>query len=161
MLQLPDGLKIRPATPADAEVIVHHRRRMFEDMGYRDEAAEDAMVAAARPVIEAGLHDGSYQGWLVEADGQVVAGGGVTILPFQSNPHDPGSRRAWIQNMYTEPGYRRRGLARQILTVIVAWCEAEGFRAVHLHASDEGRPLYEAAGFRPTSEMRLVLEPKS
>ena len=90
----------------------------------------------------------------------MVAGGGVTILPFQSNPHDPGPRRAWIQNMYTEPEYRRRGLAREILRVIVAWCEEDGFRAVSLHASDEGRALYEAAGFRPTNEMRLALGPK-
>lgn len=59
--------------------------------------------------------------------------------------------------MYTDPDYRRRGLARQITHVMIFWCRAEGFASVSLHASKAGRPLYEAMGFQPTNEMRLKL----
>jgi hypothetical protein len=38
------------------------------------------------------------------------------------------------------------------------WGRTHGIRAVILHASSEGRPLYEKLGFRPTNEMRLMLE---
>ena len=41
----------------------------------------------------------------------------------------------------------------------LAWCRAHGIRAVILHASEDGAPLYEALGFRRTNEMRIVLEP--
>jgi hypothetical protein len=37
----------------------------------------------------------------------------------------------------------------------VEWCRADGFHGVVLHASDEGRPLYESMGFQTTNEMRL------
>jgi GNAT superfamily N-acetyltransferase len=152
-----DAGRVREAAGADLDVILHHKRSMFRDMGVGTEAELDAMVATARPFIGAALEDGSYRAWLVDLDGHVVAGGGVAIVPFQPNPFDPRPRRAWILNMYTEPPFRRRGLARRILVAMLAWCREEGFGSVFLHASDAGRPLYESLGFVPTSEMRLDL----
>ena len=49
--------------------------------------------------------------------------------------------------MYTEPEHRRRGLARRLMAEMIAWCRAAGLGSVSLHASDAGRPLYEALGF--------------
>src|SRR5579872_3550615 len=97
------AIRIRQATAADVDVIVLHRRNMFADMGYGDEAQRETMAIAARPFIEAALKDGSYRGWFVEDQDRVVAGGGVAIVGFQPTPLDPNPRRAWILNMYTEP----------------------------------------------------------
>jgi GNAT superfamily N-acetyltransferase len=150
--------RIRQATLEDLDVVLYHRRRMFEDMGFTDRAALEAMLATSTPLIGRGLAEGSYRGWLVEASGDgVVAGGGIIILDFQAHPADPWPRRAWVVNMFTEPGHRRRGLARLLMETMVAWCRAEGMRHLYLHASDEGRPLYEDMGFTPTNEMRLIL----
>lgn len=150
--------KIRPATPRDLDVVLYHRRRMFEDMGFTDRQALDAMIASSTPLLRRGLTDGTYQGWLVEAPGnRVAAGGGVIVLQFQSHPTDPRPRRAWVVNMFTEPEDRRRGLARELMQTILGWCKAEGMRFLYLHASDTGRPLYESLGFTPTGEMHLAL----
>ncbi len=152
------GYRVRRASPGDLDLVLRHRRRMFEDMGYRDVATLDVMQAAAEPFMAQGLADGSYRGFLVEDErGDVVAGGGVALVPFQPHPRDPTSRRAFILNMFTEPAHRRRGLARRLMQAMVTWCREQGFQAVSLHASDEGRPLYEALGFTPTNEMRLLL----
>jgi GNAT superfamily N-acetyltransferase len=149
---------LREATVADVAVIVHHRRAMFREIGYCDEAQLAAMAATSAAFIKAGLESGSYRGWLAETDTGVVAGGGLVIVGFPSGPRDPNPRRVWILNMYTEPEYRRRGLARSILQTMIDWCRKQGFRWVSLHASDAGRHLYESLGFEPTSEMRLMLK---
>jgi len=150
--------RIRPATALDLEVVLHHRRRMFEDMGFTDPPALDAMLASATPLLRRGLADGTYRGWLAEeSGGGIVAGGGVIILEFQSRPDDPRPQRAWVVNMFTEPEHRRRGLARRLMESMLAWCRAEGMRCLYLHASDDGRPLYESMGFTSTNEMRLDL----
>ena len=60
-----------------------------------------------------------------------------------------------ILNLYTEPEFRRRGIARQIMLTILSWVKDHGLRAVNLHASAAGRPLYEKLGFEATNEMRL------
>ena len=154
-----DDFRLRAATPADLEVILHHRRAMFEDMGYRDAAALDATLATSRPYIAQGLAEGFYLGWLAEdASGRVVAGGGVIVHPWVSHPAHPLPRRAYILNVYTEPDSRRRGLARRILQAIVEWARSDGFGSVALHASEEGRALYESMGFKITNEMRLDLK---
>ncbi len=153
-----EEVKLREATAADVETIVRHRRAMFADMGYGDEVSREAMVLTARPFIAAALADGSYRGWLVEDAGRVVAGGGLAIVGFQPTPMDARPRRAWVLNMYTEPGYRGRGLGKQLMEAMIGWCREEGFKHLSLHASLAGRPLYERLGFKPTNEMRLSLE---
>ena len=149
---------IRPATVADLDVVLHHRRRMFEDMGHTDPAAMAAMLHSSTPLLRDGLASGRYRGWLVEAaTAGVVAGGGVIVLDFQSHPIDPRPQRAWVVNMFTEPEHRRRGLARRLMDVMIDGCRADGMKTLYLHASDEGRSLYEGLGFEPTNEMRLAL----
>lgn len=151
-------ITIRNANVADLATIIRHRRSMFGEMGYREEAALNAMEATSAPFIRAALADGSYRGWLAETALGVVAGGGLMVVGFPSAPHDPTPHRAWILNMYTEPEYRGRGLARSIVEAMTSWCREQGFGWVSLHASEAGRHLYEQLGFKPTNEMRLSLK---
>jgi len=37
------------------------------------------------------------------------------------------------------------------------WCREHGYDRVVLHASKEGKPLYESLGFEPANEMRFRL----
>ncbi len=153
-----EHFQIREATTDDIKIVMHHRRSMFFDMGYRDEAALAAMVATSEPFFLKGLSMGSYRGWFVEEPaGKVIAGGGIIILDYHSSPLDPLAKRPVIVNMFTEPEFRRRGLARKLMNIMIDWCKKEGFGTVLLHASDEGRPLYESLGFEQTNEMRLKL----
>ena len=153
-----EKILIRPATIEDLGLVLQHRTAMFSDVGYQDAASLALMRASSEVFLRNGLVDGTYRGWLaMTGDGRVVAGGGVAIIPWSGSPEDPAPRRGWVQNVYTEPGFRHRGIARQVMETIVAWCRAEGFHAVSLHASAFGRPLYESMGFRPTNEMRLFL----
>lgn len=149
---------IRSSTIDDLAVILRHRRRMFEDMGYTDIEALDAVVTVSTPLIEKGLRDGTYRAWFaVDEVGQVVAGAGIITLTFQPHARDPRAERTWIVNVFTEPEHRRKGLARQVVQAAIDWCRGEGMKIVFLHASDEGRALYENLGFQPTGEMRLPL----
>jgi predicted GNAT family acetyltransferase len=66
--------------------------------------------------------------------------------------------RGNIVNVYVEPAYRRRGLARALTEACLDWCRQHTIHMVILHASDAGRPVYAALGFEPTNEMRLVLQ---
>jgi len=145
-------IAIREATRGEAAIILHQRRSMFRDMGEGTVEELDRMVEVASPW----LADGSYRHWLaLDASGRVAGGGGVLLSPWPANPRDPCRQRAVILNVYTEPEFRRRGIARQIMLAILAWVEGHGFRSVNLHASDEGRQLYEKLGFAATNEMRL------
>ncbi len=153
------NIRIRGATPEDCEIILHHRRSMFEEMKEGSPGELDRMVEVMRPWLSQALDRETYQGWLAEnTDARVVAGGGVVILSWPASPRDPYNRRALIVNVYTEPEFRGRGLARKIMMTILEALKRQGLRSAALHASAAGRPLYESMAFTPTNEMRLRFE---
>jgi GNAT superfamily N-acetyltransferase len=58
-----------------------------------------------------------------------------------------------VQNVYTDPAWRKRGVARALMAVVMQWASERSLDRLVLHASEEGRPLYVSLGFGPTREM--------
>lgn len=153
-----DSLMIRLATLDDLPTLVQHRRRMFEDIGYSDTAALDAMDAAFVTWLPEHMERGDYRTWLVTtADGEIVAGAALWVMDWPPGPVDASCRRPFVYNVYTHPDYRRRGLARRLMAEVLGWCRERRLKLVALHASDEGSPMYESLGFQHTNEMMLWL----
>lgn len=50
-------------------------------------------------------------------------------------------------NMYTNPKYRRKGIAYKTLDMLIQDSKSKGISAISLEATDMGRPLYEKYGF--------------
>jgi GNAT superfamily N-acetyltransferase len=138
---------VREATLDDADALVRHRVGMFTDMGEAFDPA--ALESSYREWLAAMMPAGTYRSWLVEHDGVIVAGGGITVLPWPPSPRNLGHRIAFVYNVYTERAHRRRGLARLIMDRAHQWCAANGIHTVALHASSDGRPLYEDMGYIP------------
>lgn len=153
----PENILIRPASLADIPEILRQRRRMYEDIHHTDSDALDTVVSLSAAYFKVAIAEGSFQAWLATDSERAVAGGAVLVSPWPAHPNDLECRRATILNVYTDPEYRRRGISRAIMQTIVAWCRSERFAFVSLHASTEGRPLYESLGFEPSNEMRLKL----
>jgi GNAT superfamily N-acetyltransferase len=152
-------MTIRPATLEDADVdaIVHHRRAMFADMGYGDERALEAMAVHFRPWLRRKMEAGEYRAWFAIApDSSIAAGLGLWLMDWPPHMVAAGSWRGNILNVYTEPAHRRCGMARALMQVALDWCAAHDVGAVILHASPDGRALYESLGFTPSNEMRLI-----
>jgi GNAT superfamily N-acetyltransferase len=149
---------IREGTVADAELIIKHRRAMFSDMGFRDAVWLDGVANSFLPWVRQKLATGEYLAWFAVApDGSVAAGAGLWLLDWFPHRLDRGALRGYLLNVYTEPAYRRRGLARQLVQITLDLCRERGIAIATLHASDEGRPLYESLGFKATNEMRIEL----
>jgi GNAT superfamily N-acetyltransferase len=150
---------IRLAALEDAGTISEHRHRMFLDMGKHDPQKLEAMTNAYRPWLASKMAAGEYLGWFATSeDGAVAAGLGLWLMDWPPHVIGTGLRRGNIINVYTEAAHRRRGLARRLLNTALDWCRANGVDVVILHASKDGRQLYESVGFQPTNEMRLILD---
>jgi GNAT superfamily N-acetyltransferase len=153
-----DPVHIRVAKAEDIDTLLAHRRNMFHDMGYTDEAALEAMTAAFLPWVRRRMETGEYLAWVAadKAD-SIVAGLGLWLMDWPPQMIGPGARRGNILNVYTNPSHRRQGIARSLMGIALDWCRSNGIRAVILHASEDGRPLYESLGFQPANEMRLLI----
>ena len=148
-----DAVIVRRATVDDLPLLLRYRRAMAEEMNAPDPAAVDRMIAALEPYLRVAMPGGRWRAWIAEPGGC----GAVEIVQWVPGRLDPTPRRAWIHSVYVQPSLRRRGIGRQLTQTMVAWCREQGFQSVYLHASEEGRPLYESLGFEPSTEMRLRL----
>jgi ribosomal protein S18 acetylase RimI-like enzyme len=147
-------LETRLATIADAALISSHRRAMFEAMGRGTTESLDAMTRAFESWLLPRLADRRYTGWIISDAASPVASAGVLILEWPPHPLDPtGESRAYLLNVFVEPAYRRRGLARELVRLSLAEAHRRRIRIVSLHASAQGRPVYESLGFRAANEM--------
>lgn len=148
---------IRPLTPADLDTIVHHRHRMFVDAGKPDDEAMRAKSAAFREWLQPRLADGRYYGWFAMAGEEVAAGLGMMTVDWPPHPLHLEPARGYILNVYTEPAHRRHGLARRLTDRALEESKQRGLHVLFLHATEQGRYVYEQAGFRSTNEMQLHL----
>ena len=148
--------RIRPATLDDIDVLVRHRIGMFTNMGVPLDTT--ALGEAFRAWLVEVMPPGTYRAWLAEtAEGEIAAGGGITILPWPPGPRYLGDRLAFVYNVYTEPVHRRRGLAHLVMDAIHAWCREAGITSRALNTSLDGRPLYESMGYAVAESPMMFL----
>ena len=151
-------LETRLATVEDAELIAQQRRQMFVDAGQAEDSGLQVMMENFVEWVRPRLVDGSYIGWIVEAEGRVVAGAGMWMMDFPPHWMDAQAMRAYLLNFYVEPAFRGHGLAYRLLKLSVEEARGRGVKVVSLHASKFGRPIYERNGFEQSTEMMLRLE---
>ena len=140
---------------------------MFHDMGDIPDHLFEEFRDMSRDRLREQLTSGEYIGWLASpADslGKIIGGAGVQLRramphPLTSPNGEAGiaeGRHAIIVNVFTEPEWRRRGVAALLMQHIIDWSRKERLDRLVLHASDEGRALYEKLGFVLTNEMKFV-----
>ncbi len=156
--------EIRRATEADAPTLAAQRVLMFRDMGNLDPSLEDVLLEAGTDQMAEAIASGEYVAWVLCPVGEparIIGGGGVQLRHLFPRPEADGKRiligrEGIVLNVYVEQAFRRRGLARRIMKEILAWVPTSDIVRLVLHASDEGRQLYEDLGFVPTTEMRFA-----
>jgi GNAT superfamily N-acetyltransferase len=148
---------VREATADDIPEILEQRKRIYQDMGHDVSEALATMLSTSKVYLAQALPAGSFRSWLATVEDRIAGGGAVLLSPWPSHTYDGECRRATILNVYTYPEFRRRGIATHLMHTMTEWCRNQGLAMVYLHASKDGRSLYESLGFEPTTEMRLKL----
>jgi GNAT superfamily N-acetyltransferase len=131
---------------------------MFEDMRHRTRAqhrvADDSYRRWAPAMMKKNLLRCRL---VVTRDGEAAAGGCVWLRDVQPGPGHPAEKVPYLLSMYTEPRFRRRGLAMMLVEEAMAWARKNGYREMTLHASKKGRKVYRKLGWERTWEMKVEL----
>ena len=159
-----ESFAVREAKVADIPVLAHHRAAMFRDMGTLPLHQMQSLERATASYLGEALPRGEYFAWVAEqSEGTsvIIGGAGVQLRPILPRPRSGTDDlelgpEAIVLNVYVEPTWRRRGVAEALMRALLHELAARSVRRIVLHASDEGRRLYERLGFVATNEMRLT-----
>jgi ribosomal protein S18 acetylase RimI-like enzyme len=152
-------LTTRRATTEDAGSITLHRKAMFADMRDAPETVLEEMGQNFEPWVRRMIANDKYVGWITSDGERAVGSAGLLILDWAPHFLDPRcDQRGYILNVFVEPEYRVRGIAKALTVECMAEAKRRGIGVVALHASKKGQPVYEKLGFKTSNEM-LFIEP--
>lgn len=80
-------------------------------------------------------------------DGAIIATSGMSFVEKPPYFSCPTGKIGLISSMYTDPHFRRQGIAKELLSRVVADARAYGCSCVQITASEMGVYLYEDFGF--------------
>lgn len=107
---------------------------------------------------KAAFESDSHTAYLIFDKDKFIGAGGISYYTVMPTYHNPSGKKAYVMNMYTNPDYRRKGIAIKTLDLLINDARNRGITNISLEATDMGRPLYEKYGFvQMLSEMELPM----
>ena len=138
-------IRYRKLERQDLDLFIQMRIRQL-----REEGAEEEMdlAPALKDYYVRHMADGTFQSWLGVDGERIVATSGISFVEKPPYFGCPSGKIALLSSMYTDPMYRRLGIARELLRRVVKEAENYGCGTVQITASDMGVLLYTDFGFR-------------
>ncbi len=90
---------------------------------------------------------GTYVSWLAYDGDKIVGTSGMSFAEKPPYFTCPSGKLGILSSMYTDPNYRRLGIATQLLDRVVNEARDRGCGTIYITASDMGVKLYESYGF--------------
>ena len=138
-------IEYRIATKDDIELMMSSRLEMLRVVNNLDSDYQysDELENCSRDYFLNG-----DQTTVLALDGDKVIGCAsmsyMWIMPTFSHPT---GKRAHLMNVYTNSNYRRMGIARTMVNMLIDDAWSKGATEISLDATASGRPLYESLGF--------------
>ncbi|SEM12371.1 Acetyltransferase (GNAT) family protein [Butyrivibrio sp. ob235] len=104
--------------------------------------------AALRDFYTKNMAAGTYVSWLAFDGDKIVGTSGMSFAEKPPYFTCPSGRLGILSSMYTDPNYRRMGIATALLDRVVKEAKDYGCGTIYITASNMGVKLYEAYGFK-------------
>lgn len=147
-------IQIRKATDADIDALIKSRcRTMREVCGFSEdyEFSTEFMEATKEYFLHG---DGTTVIATDDSTGAPQIVGNATLCYTNMMPtfSHPSGKRAHLMNVHVEKEFRRKGIARRMIELLVDEAKEHGVTEISLDATDDGRKLYETMGWRTNNE---------
>ncbi|MFN8345722.1 MAG: GNAT family N-acetyltransferase [Spirosomataceae bacterium] len=156
----PQPIIFRKATLSDVEDLVRLRIAFLKELQKPETRRLDdaAMAERLRDYFRTTIESEEFVAWVALQKGEIVATSGLCFFHIAPGFTLPEGKKAYILNIYTLPEWRGKGIGTKIFECILEEAKKRGYQRISLHASEDGRPVYEKFGFRLTGdEMELRL----
>lgn len=95
------------------------------------------------------MGDGTFVSWLAFDGDKIIGTSGMSFVEKPPYFGCPSGKIGLLSSMFTNPDYRRKAIAKELLTRVVHDAKEYGCGTVQITASDMGVKLYSNFGFVP------------
>ncbi len=137
-------IEYKRLTENELDIFIKMRINQLREEG----AKEDIDLAPAlRDYYHRHMADGTFVSWIALDGNKIIGTSGMSFVEKPPYFGCPSGKIGLVSSMFTNPNYRRRGIAKELLNKVVEEAKAYGCGCVQITASDMGVKLYSAYGF--------------
>ena len=153
------ALEYKRLTEKELDIFINMRINQLREEGAEEEI--DLKPALMDYYIRH-MADGTFVSWLAVDGEKIIGTSGMSFVEKPPYFGCPSGRMGLLSSMFTDPNYRRRGIARELLDRVVEEAREYGCGTIQITASDLGVKLYTAYGFVHNGNfMQLLRESES
>ncbi len=137
-------VRYQKLTENELDTFIKMRIQQLREEG----ATEDIdLVPALHDYYSRHMADGTFVSWLAMDGDRIVGTSGMSFVEKPPYFGCPNGRIGLLSSMFTDPDYRRMGIAKELLSRVIDEARDYGCGTVQITASDMGVLLYTDFGF--------------
>lgn len=105
-------------------------------------------IRAGLPKYYAEHLERDFFAYIAEEDEKAVGSAFLVVKAMPPNSNFPNGRIGDVLNVYVRPEYRRQGIAKALMELLITDAKALELDYIELKASADGYPLYKKLGFK-------------
>lgn len=137
-------IEYRRLTEKEITTFIGMRIQQLREEGAKEEID---LVPALREYYMRHMADGTFVSWLAWDGENIIGTSGMSFVEKPPYFGCPSGKMGLLSSMYTNPKYRRMGIARELLSRVVNDAREYGCGTIQITASDLGVKLYADFGF--------------
>ena len=138
------SIEYKKLTEAELPVFIDTRINQLREEGAKEDID---LKPALYDYYKRHIADGTFVSWLAVDGDKIIGTSGMSFVEKPPYFGCPTGKMGLLSSMYTNPDYRRKGIAKELLHRVVEEARAYGCGTVQITASDMGVKLYTSYGF--------------
>ena len=137
-------ITFRKLNENDLDVFIKMRINQLCEEGAKEDID---LEPALRDYYLRHLSDGTFVSWLALDNDRIIGTSGMSIVEKPPYFGCPSGKIGLLSSMFTDSSYRRKGIAKTLLSKVIDEAKTQGCGTVQITASNMGVLLYSDYGF--------------
>lgn len=134
----------RKLTNNELDVFIKIRINQLREEGAKEDID---LEPALKDYYQRHMADGTFISWIAVDDEKIIGTSGISIVEKPPYFSCPSGKIGLLSSMFTDKEYRRKGIAKKLLSMVINEAREQGCGTVQITASDMGVLLYSDFGF--------------
>ena len=137
-------IEYKKLTENELDVFIEMRINQLKEEGAKEDID---LKPALKDYYTRHMADGTFVSWIAVDGEKIIGTSGISFVEKPPYFGCASGKMGLLSSMFTNPNYRRMGIAKELLDRVVREARQYGCGTIQITASDMGVKLYTAYGF--------------